>query len=121
MLLQEQLNIIQNQFGLQVEEIESSVYKVLNPEKEVNIDKLQWALEECMLVTSDQIRTKKLENGMYTSIRNVYIIITKYNKDLVWKYDEIYEKKYGTTLISDYKYKPDKEVRIDTIYSLEEL
>ena len=38
-------------FGLQVEEIEPTVYKVLNPDLVVNSDKLQWALNECVLIT----------------------------------------------------------------------
>lgn len=121
MTLQDKLNIIQNQFHIDIEEIEPNVYKVINTEKEVNIDKLQWALGECILITSDQIRTEKLNNGVYTSIMNVYVIITEYNKELAWKYDEEFAKEYGVTLISDYIYKPIKEARIDTLYSLEEV
>jgi len=121
MVLQDKLNIIKNQFHLEIEEIEPTVYKVLNTEQEVNIDKLQWELEECILITSDQIRTEKLNSGAYTSIMNVYVIITKYNKELAWKYDEEFGKKYGVTLISDYICKPDKETRIDTLYSLGEV
>ena len=92
MTLQDKINIIQNQFQLKIEELEPTVYKVLNPTQEVNIDKLQQALEECILITSDQIRTEKLDNGVYTSIMNVYAIITKYNKELAWKYDELFYK-----------------------------
>lgn len=121
MTLQDKLNIIRNQFHLEIEKIEPNVYRVINTDQEVNIDRLQWSLEECILITSDQIRTEKLDNGVHTSIMNVYAIITKYNKELAWKYDEEFAKKYGVTLISDYIYKPTKEIRIDTLYSLEEV
>ena len=41
------LNILQS-FGINIKEVESNVYKVINTDKEINIDKLQWALEDCI-------------------------------------------------------------------------
>ena len=52
-------------YGLQVKQIEPAVYEVLNTNKEISIDELQWELEECVLITSDRIRSKKLDSGIY--------------------------------------------------------
>lgn len=35
---------VMRKFGVQVEEVEPRVYKVLNPEIEVSVDKLQWSI-----------------------------------------------------------------------------
>ncbi len=121
MTIQEKLDIIQNQFGLQIQEIEPTVYKVINTNKEVNIDKLQWALEECILLTSDEIRTEKLPTGIHTKIMYIYCIITCYDTQLAWKYDDIFTQKYKDVLFMDYKYNPQNYNHIDTLYSTEEL
>lgn len=55
MTKQEQEQILTN-FGLQFEEIESLVYKIINTSKEVNVDELKCALKECALMVSDDIR-----------------------------------------------------------------
>lgn len=54
-------------FGLQARKIEPVVYEILNTSKEVSIDELQWELEECVLITSDRIRSRKLESGILLS------------------------------------------------------
>lgn len=76
-------------FGLQVREIEPVVYEILNTSKEVSIDELQWELEECVLITSDRIRSRKLESGIYTTIAYVYYIILDYDSDVCYEYDNI--------------------------------
>lgn len=119
--LQDKLSIIKSQFNIEIKEIEPEVYEVLNINQEINIEKLQWALEECILITSDLIRTEKLDNGIHISIMRVYGIITKHNKELAWKYDDIFSKKYETTLIMDYICKPDKDNSIGTLYSPQEM
>ena len=67
-----------NNFGLQVIEVEPSVYEVKNTDKEINIDKLQWELEEVSIIRSPRIRREKIENGIYTTIAKVYFIIFNY-------------------------------------------
>lgn len=119
--MKNKLQII-NSFGLQVEEIEPLVYKVKNTDLDVNVNKLQWALEECILITSLEKTKEKLETGIYTTIANVYYILLDYNnKELAYNYDDIATKEFGSTLYEPYKYNPKDENYIDTIYGEDEI
>lgn len=114
--MKDNLEIISS-FGLQVEEIEPTVYKVLNPDLVVNIDKLQWALNECVLIASLELSTEKLETGIYTMLANVYYILLDYtNRELSYKYDDKATEEFGRTLYKPYKYNPSPDCGIDTIY-----
>ena len=104
-------------FGLQVKEIEPAVYEVLNTDKEISIDELQWELEECVLITSDRIRSRKLDSGIYTTIAYVYYVILDYDSDVCYEYDNIATERFGESLVMSYKYSPAAYHEIDTIYA----
>ena len=119
--MKDKLQII-NKFGLQVEEVEPTVYKVQNTDLEVNVNKLQWELEECILFTSERKRREKLENGLSTMIANVYYILLSYDNDeLINKYDEIACAERENTYLLSYKYRPERAHSIDTIYGEDEI
>lgn len=107
-------------YGLQTKEIEPTVYEILNTQQEISIDEMQWELEECVLITSDRIRSKKLDSGIYTTIANVYYVILDYDSDICYEYDDIATKKFGESLLMPYKYNPASYDEIDTIYAKEE-
>lgn len=120
MTLQDKLTIIQNQFGLKIQEMEPSVYEVLNPDKEINIDKLKQTLEECILITSDQINI----DDEHSLIAHVYYIMVDYNRDdLKYKYHKQANLKYKDAVIDSYSKSKEESsyTSIDTIYRLEEL
>ncbi|MEZ3447108.1 MAG: hypothetical protein K1W30_18620 [Lachnospiraceae bacterium] len=104
-------------FGLQVKEIEPAVYEILNTSKEISIDELQWELEECVLITSDRIRSRKLESGIYTTIAYVYYVILDYDSDICYEYDNVATERFGESLVMPYKYSPVAYHEIDTIYA----
>ena len=109
-------------YGLRVEEVEPKVFKVLNTSLEVSIDELQWDLLECILITSLNIRRKKIENKISVAIANVYFIILDYKNGIVAdKYDRLASEQYGETLYKPYKCNLNFVESIDTIYSKEEL
>ena len=104
-------------YGLQVKQIEPAVYEVLNTNKEISIDELQWELEECVLITSDRIRSKKLDSGIYTTVAYVYYIILDYDSGICYEYDDIATERFGESLVMSYKYSPAPYYEIDTIYA----
>ena len=113
---------ILSSFELKTKEVEASVYKVINVDKEVNIDKLQWELRECILITSLGKGTEKLDTGIHTTIANVYYIIVDYDKKgLAYKYDDIATKEFGKTLYKAYKCSPTNKQYIDTLYGKDEV
>ena len=108
-------------FELDYKEVETNVFKITNTDKEVNIDKLQWALEDCILITSLEKRTEKVDSGIHTMIANVYyIILNVVNKDIAYKYDDIATEEFGRTLYKPYKYNPNINNSNDTIYKADE-
>lgn len=116
MTLQDKLNIIKNQFHLEIEELEPTVYKVLNITQEVNIDRLQWALEECILITSSKKGRERAKNGVSTIISNVYYILTIHDIDLACKYEALSLKEHEDTVLIEYQYSADTTNTIDTLY-----
>lgn len=120
MTLQDKLIIIQNQFHLKVKEIEPLVYEVINTEQEVNVDKLKQTLEECILITSDQINI----DDEHSLIAHVYYIMVDYNRDdLKYKYHKQANLKYKDAVIDSYSKSKEESsyTSIYTIYRLEEL
>ena len=107
-------------YGLQTKEIDPTVYEIFNTQQEISIDEMQWDLEECVLITSDRIRSKKLDSGIYTTIANVYYVILDYDSDICYEYDDIATEKFGESLLMPYKYNPASYDEIDTIYAREE-
>lgn len=109
---------ILKKYGLQVKEIEPEVYEVLNTNQEVSIDELQWELNACILITSNELRSKRLESGINTMIADVYYIVLDYdNDDLGYQYYYIAKEKFNHVLYMPYKYDPAPHYSIDTIYA----
>jgi len=108
-----------DKYGLQVEEIEPKVYKVLNIDKEISTNELQWDLQSCVLLTSDDIGYKKLPVGGVNSIlAHIYYVIMGYDRDdLGYKYDDIATEEFGESIYRAYKYRPEYADSIDTIYA----
>lgn len=123
MTLQDKLNIIQNEFHLNIKEVEPLVYKVLNTDQEVNSSKLKWTLEEVILIKSLRIRLEKVNyTGM--SINNIYYIILDYTRDdLKDKYHKIARTEHKKAIIDLYNslLEESQPESIDTIYRAEEL
>jgi hypothetical protein len=114
--MKNKLDIIKSH-GLEVKEIEPTVYKVLNTDKEINIEHLQWELKESILITSDIIRYDKETNGSHTIVANVYYVLTDYNnRELGYKYDDIAEAEFETELYMPFKLSTDPTKSIDTIF-----
>ena len=54
-------------YGLEVQQVEPYVYKVLNTEKEISVEELQDSLVSSILITSDRTGRKRLSlGGCYT-------------------------------------------------------
>lgn len=105
-------------YGLEVEELEPEVYQVLNTEKSISVDELQWELESCILITSDRTGYKKLSTGINSRLACVYYIITDCDRsDLGFKYDDIATERFGESLYRSYQYRPEYHEGIDTIYA----
>lgn len=110
------------EFGLQVKELEPKVYEVLNTEHEVSIDELEWALGECILLTSDRVRWKRLEGGISSPVAYVYYILLDYDDDeRMRKYDGLATERFGTSMREAYKRRQEGYGDIGTIYSATEL
>ena len=119
--MKEKLAIIKR-FGLQVEHLEASVYRVINTEKEINIDELQWELGECILITSIIIRYEKLNGDVSTQIANVYYIcLDTDNRVLSYIYEDKAKNEFGRTLYKYYKHNENEENFIPTIYAKGEI
>lgn len=111
-----------NKFGIQTELVEPTVYKVINNTQEFNIDDLEMALEEVVLLVSYDKRYVKNSEGCNDIYRCIYYIFLDYdNNDLVYKYDVLCKKSGLDAVINEFKYDPNYKETIDTIYSAEEL
>lgn len=114
---QHKLDTLRDKFQLDITQVEPLVYKVNNTRQEVSISELQYELEECVLITSDKIRTKK-KNGESMLIAYVYYIILDYTRDdLKYKYHKIARANFKDVVIDSYsKSKEDKkQSSIDTV------
>jgi len=121
MRTREEAASIFNKFNIQTEEVEPTVYKVINNTQEFNIDTLELELKECVLLTSQQTRYKKNSEGNNEEYGQIYYILLDYdNYELRWRYEDI-SKETKNTLVSSFKYNPNYTESIDTIYSAEEL
>lgn len=109
-------------YGLEVEKIEPEAYRVINTEKIISVDELQWDLVSCILITSDKTGYKKLSTGINSRLAYVYYIIADYDKsDLGYKYDDIATRQFGESLYRPYKYRAGHCESIDTIYAAGEI
>ena len=54
------LDNVFKEYGLDVEQVEPYVYKVLNTEQVVSVEELQDSLASCILLTSERTGRKKL-------------------------------------------------------------
>lgn len=106
------------EYGLEVEQVEPYVYRVLNTEKEVSVEELQDSLTSCILLTSERTGRKRLGTGGYYTLAKIYyIVINKKNKELGHKYDNIASHKFGRVVYDSYEYDSKGEYTIDTIYA----
>ena len=105
-------------YGLEVQQVEPYVYKVLNTEKEISVEELQDSLVSSILITSERTGRKRLSIGGYYTLAYIYyIILDKKNEELGYKYDDIASKKFGRVIYNSYEYDPKGEYTIDTIYA----
>ena len=120
MLCMEKINVekVFNDYGLEVQQVEPYVYKVLNTEKEISTEELQKDLTSCILLTSDRTGYKKLSTGGYYTLAYIYyIILDKNNEELGYNYDEIASRQFEEVIYDCYEYSPKSEYTIDTIYA----
>lgn len=109
-------------YGLQAEQIEPQVFKVLNTDKEVDIDEIQEELESCILIISSDTNYRRLDGGVSDVVSKVYYIVTdKHMSNVGKKYKQLAKNEYGSVLYEAYEYRPNHENAIDTIYAAEEL
>ncbi len=109
------------EYGIETEQIESYVYKVLNTDKEIRTDEIQRDLASCILITSGTLRYERVPGGN-TSIGNIYyIVLGKRNAELAYKYEDIAIEEFGEALIDSYEYNSRGENTIDTIYAKGEI
>lgn len=119
--MKDKLEILKS-FGLQLKEVESNVYKVINTMDIINVDKLQWELKECILITSLEIGTEKLDSGIYTMLAHVYYIILNYTDvEKAYVYDDLATTEFGDTLLKPYRFSSQDNFSIDTIYRKDEV
>lgn len=59
------------EYGLEVEQVEPYVYRVLNTEKEVSVEELQDSLASCILLTSERTGRKRLGTGGYYTLAKI--------------------------------------------------
>ena len=106
------------EYGLEVQQVEPYVYKVLNTEKEISVEELQDSLVSSILITSDQTGYKKLNIGGYYTLAYIYyIILDKKNKELGHKYNNKANEEFGESIYDSYEYDSKGEYTIDTIYA----
>lgn len=109
-------------YGLDVKEVETNVYKVMNTDKEVNISCLQWDLKECTTIASDRIRLEK-ENHTGMVIACVYYILNEHgNREKAWKYQTYAINEFGNAVIRGYSEDEENKQHssIDTLYKIGE-
>lgn len=108
-------------YGLQVTELDSNVYKVINIDREINTDKLKKDIGNCILIISERKRWE-IEDDIYYRISYVYYILTDFDdrqKALELRRRAINE--YQAAYLSDFKYQPEQVNSIDTLWSAKEL
>lgn len=124
MVRMENINVdkVFQDYGLEVQQIEPYVYKVLNTEKEISVEELQDSLVSSILITSDRTGRKRLSvGGCYTLAYIYYIILDKKNEELGYKYNGKANEEYGEAIYDSYEYDPKGEYTIDTIYAKGEI
>lgn len=116
------LDNVFKEYGLDVEQVEPYVYKVLNTEQVVSVEELQDSLASCILLTSERTGRKRLSaGGYYTLAKIYYIVLNKKNKELGHKYDTIASQKFGRVVYDSYENDSKGQYTIDTIYAKGEI
>ncbi len=69
------------EFGLEVQQVEPYVYKVLNTEKEISVEELQDSLVSSILITSERTGRKRLSIEMIQKKTN-NVSHAAYDKDI---------------------------------------
>lgn len=115
---EQMLNTI-NKFGLIVKEIEPSVFKVTNTEKEIDIHRLKQELGlNVAIFRTSTLKLRRVGNRV-ESLECIYYILPK-DDILISKYDRIVNNEYDKVVL-DYKTSTTGLPSIDTIYTSEEL
>ncbi len=105
-------------YGLEVQQVEPYVYKVLNTEKEISVEELQDSLVSSILITSERTGRKRLSIGGYYTLAYIYyIILDKKNEELGHKYNNKANEEFGESIYDSYEYDSKGEYTIDTIYA----
>ena len=120
MACMENVNIdkVFKEYGLNVEQLETNVYKLLNTDNETDVEGLQAELKNCILITSRRLRFDRLQEGGSCTIAHIYyVIMDVHNRDLGHKYNKLATKEYGDSLYDSYEYRPELANSIDTIYA----
>ena len=109
------------EYGIEVEQIEPYVYRVLNTDKEMSMNEVQRDLISCILITSGTLRYERVHGGN-NSIGNIYyIVLGKKNAELAYKYEDIAIEQFSEAVIDSYEYNSKGEYTIDTIYAKGEI
>ena len=124
MVRMENINVdkVFQDYGLEVQQVEPYVYKVLNTEKEISVEELQDSLVSSILITSERTGRKRLSIGGYYTLAYIYyIILDKKNEELGYKYNGKANEEYGEAIYDSYEYDSKGEYTIDTIYAKGEI
>ena len=120
MVRMENINVdkVFQDYGLEVQQVEPYVYKVLNTEKEISVEELQDSLVSSILITSERTGRKRLSIGGYYTLAYIYyIILDKKNEELGYKYNNKANEEFGESIYDSYEYDSKGEYTIDTIYA----
>ncbi|MCM1304922.1 MAG: hypothetical protein NC306_12580 [Butyrivibrio sp.] len=63
------VNEVFKEYGLDVEQIETNVYKPLNINNETDVEGLRAGLTNCILITSRRLRSERLEVVFFRGYR----------------------------------------------------
>lgn len=119
-LIKEKEEIIKS-FGIEIEKVEDSVYKVMNTNKELNVDKLKRELNECIFILSTNKHYEKNESGINNLVSSIYYIVTSYDTKLAYKYFFEVGGGDGKAFYIPYKRTNIGAISIDTIFSEDEM
>ena len=96
--------------NLQAKEIEPNVLEILNPDTEVNVDKLRDDLSEYIAITSATGRyVKNKETGISEQIVKIYYLILDYSyKNAISVYFKKAKERFDQASIDSYNNRPDQ-------------
>lgn len=108
--------------NIQVEQVEESVFKVINSEQRVNIDNLKRDLKEFIAIISSSTEYKKdTDSDIYSMITSIYYLITDYNnKKMLIKYFGMAKQEHKNASIESYRERPELAVDIPSLWEITE-